>query len=284
MQTIRLRRMLEHFLDEDIGHGDITSQPVAQDLYGKGQWIAKEEGIFSGKDMVAILPMLSRSQDVHVELHIAEGESFQAGDLLGTIEGPMLFLLETERVVLNLLQRMCGIATMTRQAVNELEGSNTRICDTRKTTPGLRMLEKHAVVCGGGVNQRFGLSDGALIKDNHIALAGSIKKAVAAVRKSCGHLTPIQVEVETYEEYQQALEEQTSIQSILFDNLSPAVLKEWINECPVHLQTEASGGITIDTLKDYGSTGVNFISLGQLTHSSRSIDISFNIEGGRKYA
>ncbi|TDQ42792.1 carboxylating nicotinate-nucleotide diphosphorylase [Aureibacillus halotolerans] len=283
MQTLQLKRMLEAFLEEDLGHGDITSQPIASGKRGKGQWIAKEEGVFAGKDVIDMLPLLNVSQDVTIRMHINEGDVIEQGTILGEIEGPLLYLLETERVILNLVQRMSGIATLTNRAARLLNGSVTRVCDTRKTTPGLRMLEKHAVVCGGGVNQRFGLYDGALIKDNHIALAGSVTKAIELVRGAAGHLTPIQVEVETYSEFQEALKASNQLQSILFDNVSPETLTDWLQEVPNHLVTEASGAVNIEDLPAYRPTGVHFVSLGKLTHSAKSLDISFNLQGGRKY-
>jgi nicotinate-nucleotide pyrophosphorylase (carboxylating) len=185
-------------------------------------------------------------------------------------------LLTGERVILNLLQRMSGIATLTHRAVTILNNSHTRICDTRKTTPGLRMLEKYAVVCGGGYNHRFGLYDGVMIKDNHIAFCGSITKAVQAVREKLGHMVKIEVETETKEQVLEAVRAGADV--IMFDNRTPDEVREFVSLVPKPIITEASGGITLENLAEYGTTGVDYISLGMLTHSATALDISFHLQ------
>lgn len=194
---------------------------------------------------------------------------------MAVVSGSVSALLQGERVVLNLVQRMSGIASLTRTAVETLNSSFTRICDTRKTTPGLRMLEKYAVRCGGGYNHRFGLYDAVLIKDNHIAFAGSIRRAVQLVREKVGHMVKIEVETETKEQVMEAVEAGADV--IMFDNRNPLEIKEMISLIPEHIITEASGGITLDNLAAYRDSGVHYISLGFLTHSFKSLDISAEV-------
>jgi len=184
-------------------------------------------------------------------------------------------ILTGERVILNLLQRMSGIATITHKAVALLGSSHTRICDTRKTTPGMRMLEKYAVRAGGGYNHRFGLYDGVMLKDNHIAHAGSILDAVVKVREQVGHMVKVEVEIENKSQLLEAIEAGADV--IMFDNCSPEVIKGWIPLVPAHIVTEASGGITLGTLHSFRDSGVDYISLGALTHSAGSIDISLDL-------
>ena len=205
-------------------------------------------------------------------MKVNDGDPFQKGDRLAVVRGNVADLLKGERVVLNLVQRMSGIATTTRRAVELLGDVKTRIADTRKTTPGLRMLEKYAVRTGGGFNHRFGLYDGVMIKDNHISFAGSIINAVQRVREKLGHMVKIEVEIETKDQLLEAIE--AGVDVIMFDNRSPQEIKEWISLVPDGIVTEASGGITLENLADYKDTGVDVISLGFLTHTVKSLDIS----------
>lgn len=272
MNHVKLTQILNQFFIEDIGERDVTSETIfPTDKRGKAQFYVKEEGVLAGIEIIkAAYSILDPSIEI-TELK-RDGDVIAKGEVIATVEGPMAKLLTGERVILNLLQRMSGIATITSRAVSALNSSHTRICDTRKTTPGLRMLEKYAVTCGGGFNHRLGLYDGVMIKDNHIAFCGSISKAVETVRGKLGHMVKIEVETETKEQVLEAV--QANADSIMFDNRTPVEIKEFIELVPKHIVTEASGGITMDLLPEYGNTGVDYISLGYLTHSVKALDIS----------
>ncbi|MBM7620434.1 nicotinate-nucleotide pyrophosphorylase (carboxylating) [Bacillus tianshenii] len=275
MNQFKLQSMLRDFFKEDIGDRDLTSEALFdKDALGSGQFIAKENGIFVGE---AILNEAFNLMDpgTSVTLNKKDGEPIEKGETIATVHGKMRVLLSGERVVLNLLQRLSGIATLTRKAVDLLDSDTTKICDTRKTTPGLRMLEKHAVVCGGGSNHRYGLYDGVMIKDNHIEFAGSITEAVHRARQHIGHMVKIEVETETKEQVIEAVNAGADI--IMFDNRTPDEIQEFIPYVPAGIVTEASGGITLENLAGFRNTGVDYISLGFITHSARSLDISFNV-------
>ena len=205
-----------------------------------------------------------------------DGEKIEAGQIIASAKGPVAVLLNGERVILNLIQRMSGIATLTNKAVQTLDSDHTKICDTRKTTPGLRMLEKYAVRTGGGFNHRFGLYDAIMLKDNHIAFAGSITKAVQVAKEKSGHMVKIEVETETLAQVEEASLAGADV--IMFDNRTPSEIKQWIHVVPEHIVTEASGGITLDNLASYKEAGVDYISLGFLTHSAKSLDISVKVK------
>jgi nicotinate-nucleotide pyrophosphorylase (carboxylating) len=273
MNKIKLREELKRFLIEDIGERDLTSTsifPVTQ--MGEGNIMAKEEGVLAGVLVIEeCLHMFDSS--ISVEVYKQDGDFLSPGDVIATIKGPIVYLLTAERIMLNLLQRMSGIATLTNKAVKALNSDHTKICDTRKTTPGLRMFEKFAVTCGGGFNHRFGLYDGVMIKDNHIAFSGSITNAVKGVRTHVGHMVKIEVETESKEAVIEAVEARADV--IMFDNRTPEEVLELMKLVPKHIITEASGGITIEQLPEYGKTGVDYISLGMLTHSYKALDISF---------
>ncbi len=272
MNKLKLRQQLEQFFIEDIGERDVTSDLIfGEQEQGEIVFLAKEDGIFCGKDVICTGFRLLNDQ-IAIDMNVNDGDAFQKGDRLAVARGPVSDLLKGERVVLNLVQRMSGIATMTRKAVEILGDSKTRIADTRKTTPGLRMLEKYAVRTGGGFNHRFGLYDGVMIKDNHISFAGSITSAIQKVRKSLGHMVKIEVEIETKEQLLEAIEARADV--IMFDNRKPEEIKEWISLVPEGIITEASGGINLENLADYKNTGVDVISLGFLTHTIKSLDIS----------
>jgi len=276
MNALKVRKALERFILEDIGEKDVTSQLIFPDnLRAKGTFLAKETGVFVG---TAVIEQGFRLLDdsIQITLHKKDGDFVEKGEILASVEGPIASLLTAERVILNIIQRMSGIATMTRKAVLALESDHTRICDTRKTMPGLRMFDKYAVVCGGGYNHRFGLYDGVMIKDNHIAFAGSITKAVTSVKEKLGHMVKVEVETETEEQVREAIAAGADI--IMFDNRTPEEVREFSKIVPSTIVTEASGGITIENLSNYGGTGVDYISLGLLTHSVKALDISFNIE------
>lgn len=274
MNRLKLRLLLEQFFLEDIGDRDVSSQIFGNRERGRVVFIAKEKGIFCGEDVVRTGYTLL-DPEIKLEMRITDGAHVERGHVLAIASGPVESLLKGERVILNLVQRMSGIATITGEAVETLRGTRAKVCDTRKTTPGLRMLEKYAVRCGGGSNHRYGLYDGVMLKDNHIAFAGSIKKAVEAVRTSAGHMIKIEVETETKEQVIEAVEAKADV--IMFDNRTPAEIREWTGLVSEGMITEASGGITMDNLRAYGETGVDYISLGFLTHSVSSLDISVKV-------
>ncbi|MCA1056296.1 carboxylating nicotinate-nucleotide diphosphorylase [Rossellomorea aquimaris] len=275
MNNIRLKSMLEEFYKEDIGDGDLSSESIfTEGEKGTFHLIAKEAGIFCGRKIIELaFPLLG--DEAEVEVYAEDGDSVKEGELIAKVTGGMRTLLQGERVVLNLIQRMSGIATTVNRAVRKVEGSGVRICDTRKTTPGLRMLEKYAVRTGGGYNHRFGLYDAVMLKDNHISFAGSITSAVKKARKQCGHTVKIEVEIESENGLIEAVESGADI--IMFDNCTPQEIKGWIHHVPSHIITEASGGITEDNVREYAQSGVHYISLGYLTHSIKSLDISARV-------
>lgn len=280
MNTLKLRSIMERFFIEDIGEGDLTTDLIfANGANGKIVFLAKENGVFCGEDIIRTGFRLL-NPGIEIELYVKDGEPFEVGQSLAVVSGEVSALLKGERVVLNLVQRMSGIATLTRKAVETLDSTHTRICDTRKTTPGLRMLEKYAVRCGGGYNHRFGLYDGVMIKDNHISFAGSIKRAVELVREQVGHMVKIEVETESSEQVVEAVAAGADV--IMLDNRTPDEVKELIKLVPPHIITEASGGINLTNLSSYRDSGVHYISLGFLTHSYKALDISVKVVMGEE--
>jgi nicotinate-nucleotide pyrophosphorylase (carboxylating) len=273
MNTLKAKKMIEQFLLEDIGEGDLSSIhifPINERTTGKV--LAKADGVIAGTELIEITYKLLH-EDIKVTLHVNDGESVQAGQLLAEVEGPVQVLLSGERVMLNLLQRMSGIATLTSKAIETLNDEKIKLVDTRKTMPGLRLFDKYAVTCGGGANHRFGLYDAVMLKDNHIAYAGSIKNAVDSLRNKLGHMVKIEVETENKDQVLQAIEAGADV--IMFDNRTPDEIKEFVKLVPETIVTEASGGITLDNLASFQNCGVNVISLGCLTHSAKALDISF---------
>ena len=212
---------------------------------------------------------------ITVLCEVKDGEKVDAGTVIAKANGAIQNLLKGERVILNLIQRMSGIATTTSQAVSKVKGYNTRICDTRKTMPGLRMLDKYAVRKGGGYNHRNGLYDAVMLKDNHIAFTGSIKNAVNKVKEQLGHTVKVEVEIETKQQLLEAIEAKADM--IMFDNRTPTEISSWLPYVPNEISTEASGSITLDTIESYAKTGVQYISLGCLTHSVKALDISAKV-------
>ncbi len=275
MNKLKLRLLLEQFFLEDIGERDVTSELIfGEEEKGEVYFIAKDKGVFCGGEVIkGGFHLLD--EKIKTTINIPDGKEVEEGQILAVASGAISNLLMGERVILNLVQRMSGIATQTKEAVSILNSTHTKICDTRKTTPGLRMLEKYAVRCGGGYNHRFGLYDAVMIKDNHISFAGSITNAVEAVRSGIGHMTKIEVETETKDQILEAIEAKADV--IMFDNRDPDEIKKWIQYVPDGIITEASGGITLETLAPYGQTGVDYISLGFLTHSVKSLDISVKV-------
>lgn len=269
------------FLSEDLGRGDITTQStVTRNTRARGRFLAKEPMVVAGLEAAeAVFSTLDTQQQI--EAFASDGEEVEAGKVIARTSGFADVLLAGERVALNLLQRLSGIATLTRRYVRAVEGTNAQIVDTRKTTPGLRMLEKYAVLSGGGRNHRFGLDDGVLIKDNHIALAGGVGAAVERARESVGHLHKIEIEVSTEKDLREAIGGGADI--LLLDNLSPeetARMVEIARKLAPQVTLESSGGITLENVRAYAEAGVDLISIGALTHSARAMDISFKIQAG----
>lgn len=276
MNNSELRFILQNALKEDLGFGDLSSESIfTKDHTSRGYFTAKSTGVLAG---LPVIEETYRLLDASIEatLTARDGDRIKAGDSITAVSGPTGSLLSGERVILNLLQHLSGIATETKKAVEALGSSKTRVCDTRKTLPGLRMLQKYAVRCGGGYNHRYRLDDGVMIKDNHIAAAGSITNAVEQVKKRAGLMVQIEVETESREQVLEAIEAGADI--IMFDNRSPEEVKEFVNLVPEHIVTEVSGGITMETIGNYRNCGVDYISLGFLTHSVQALDISFNLE------
>ncbi len=269
--------LIRRALEEDGAAADITTlSTVPEQQQSSGSILTRQAGVIAG---LAIAAETFRQLDEHVsvELLIHDGATVQPGDVLAHLSGPARSLLSAERVALNFLGRLSGIATLTAQCVHAIEGTRARILDTRKTTPGLRTLEKAAVLIGGGQNHRFGLSDGVLIKDNHIKAAGGIAQAIAAARRTAPHLLKIEIECETLAEVQQALEAHADV--VLLDNMDLKTMQnavELIHRDAPQVLIEASGniGTNNERLRAVAATGVDFISLGALTHSAPNFDVS----------
>ena len=261
---------------EDVGDGDHTTlSTIPADEMGKQRLIVKEEGIIAGIE-IAKKVFDKFDPELKMTTYIADGTHVKPGDIAFVVEGRVRSLLQTERVMLNIMQRMSGIATVTAKYQAKLEGLKTKVLDTRKTTPGLRMLEKEAVRIGGGCNHRIGLFDMILIKDNHVDFAGGIKEAIDSAKKYCkgtGRDLKIEIEVRNTDEINQALE--AGVDRIMLDNFTPERTREAVELINGRVEIESSGGITIDTLRAYGECGVDFISVGALTHSVKGLDMSF---------
>lgn len=267
---------------EDIGIGDITSQLiVSQNSIAKAQIIGKEDFILAGMPFVKrffnILSNFFNQQTDELNFHeyYKEGAFIQKGKVIAEIKGNARLLLAGERISLNILQRLSGIATLTAKFVKKTEGLEVKILDTRKTTPGLRFMEKYAVQVGGGFNHRFALYDAILIKDNHIKVAGSVKKALNRVKKSCIH-QKVEVEVKNLEELKEAIKVGADI--VMLDNMDIENMKEAVRLAKGKVLIEASGGVNLDNVREIALTGVDFISIGALTHSARAVDISMKIK------
>ena len=266
------------FLKEDFGRGDVTTQCVVRSgVRARGQFLAKQDMVLCGLEFAeAVFGVLDSA--IALESHAYDGQSINAGTRFARIEAPAGVLLAGERTALNLLQHMSGVATLTRAFVDRIHGTGARIIDTRKTTPGLRLIEKYAVSAGGGSNHRFGLDDGILIKDNHIALAGGIKRAVELARHSAPHLLKLEVEASTLAQVRESLEARADI--IMLDNMQTADLAaavRLIREQAPDTIIEASGNVTLDNVREVAETGVNLISVGAITHSAGAMDISMKV-------
>lgn len=262
---------------EDVGDGDHTTlSTIPAEAMGRSRLLCKEEGIIAGID-VAEKVLHRIDPTIRMERFLKDGDLVKKGDVAFIAEGSVRSLLIAERTMLNIMQRMSGVATMTRRYQDELEGLHTRVLDTRKTTPGMRMLEKDAVAIGGGKNHRIGLFDMILIKDNHIDFAGGIKAAIDgahAYLKKIGKKIPIEVEARSLDDIRRILEI-GGVDRIMFDNFTPELTREAVKLVDGRTETESSGGITLENLRAYGEAGVDFISVGALTHSVKGLDMSF---------
>lgn len=269
MQADKLIRMA---LQEDITSEDVSTNAVMRSaVKGTVDLIAKEDGIIAGLDVYArVFQILDEKTEI--SFNFKDGGAVKKGDLLGTVTGDIRVLLSGERVALNYLQRMSGIATYTKQVSKLLEGSKVTLLDTRKTTPNCRVFEKYAVRIGGGCNHRYNLSDGVLLKDNHIGAAGSVAKAVAMAKEYAPFVRKIEIEVETMEQVKEAVEAGADI--IMLDNMTPEMMKEAVELIAGRAQTECSGNITKENIAKILETGVDFVSSGALTHSAPILDIS----------
>lgn len=279
MFYIGLDELIKKALAEDIGHGDITTNSlIDDDEMVTGVFYAKADGVVVGLDVAkAVFAYLQ--PDIEFIPEKKDGDQIEKGEVIATVKGSAKNLLTGERLALNFMQRLSGIATKTRKMVELIKYQKAEIVDTRKTTPGLRVLEKYAVKMGGARNHRFGLYDGVMIKDNHIAAVGGIQKAVSAVRSKIPHTIRIEVEVENLEQLTEALEAQVDI--IMLDNMDIETMKKAVEMTNGKVLLEASGGINEDTIVEVAKTGVDFISVGALTHSAPALDISFRIEARR---
>ncbi|KKY62115.1 carboxylating nicotinate-nucleotide diphosphorylase [Tannerella forsythia] len=261
---------------EDIGDGDHTTLCcIPSTEMGKSRLIIKESGVLAGVEMAQRI-FKHFDPDMRMDIFICDGAEVKRGDIAFTVEGRVQSLLQTERLVLNVMQRMSGIATTTRRYVKALEGTRTRVLDTRKTTPGMRMLEKEAVRIGGGVNHRIGLFDMILLKDNHVDFAGGIEQAITRAQSYLEEKRKklkIEIEVRNFKELDEVMKV-GGVDRIMLDNFSPSDTREAVRRIGGRYETESSGGITFDTLRDYAECGVDYISVGALTHSIQSLDMS----------
>lgn len=271
-----LLAFIQNALEEDVREGDHTSlSTVPENAVGKARLLVKDTGIIAGVELAELI-FKTVDPRLRIEVLIPDGQPIQPGDIVMYVEGSDRSILTAERLVLNCMQRMSGIATLTRSIVEKLEGTRCQVLDTRKTTPGIRLLEKWAVKIGGGVNHRFGLFDMILIKDNHADYAGGIKNALTAAQnyvKDHQLDIPIEIEVRNLEELQEVLEV-GGVVRIMLDNFSYAQIREALKLIDGRFPTEASGGITPETVREYAETGVDYVSMGYLTHSVKSLDLS----------
>lgn len=276
LSPLVIESLVRNALLEDMGYrGDITSEsiiPVSKKA--RAVMRARKGGVVSGID-AALIAFRLTDPSLKVDA-IPEGSSIESGQTILSVDGSARAILMAERVALNFVQRMSGVATATQNMVAAVKGTKARICCTRKTTPGLRVLEKQAVRSGGGVNHRFGLDDGVLIKDNHIAIAGSIRDAVDRVRRRSGHMMRVEVEVDTLDQLREALAQK--VEAVLLDNMDVPMLRKAVAIVDGKAVIEASGNINADTVRGVAETGVDLISIGALTHSARALDIGLDID------
>ncbi|MGP5517760.1 carboxylating nicotinate-nucleotide diphosphorylase [Psychrobacter celer] len=275
LNEVLLRPLVEAALTEDLGRrGDVTSQAtIPADMQAQLQIKARQAGVICGMDLARLAFDMVDTQ-IGFDAQITDGERVEAGTVLATVRGNARHLLTAERTALNFMTHLSGIATATRQIVDSVAAYPAQITCTRKTIPGLRTVQKYAVRCGGGRNHRLGLDDAILIKDNHIAIAGDIATAIKQAQDFAGHLIPIEVEVDTLAQLAQALDAGASL--VLLDNMMPDVLAQAVAMCQGRAKTEASGGITPETVQAVAQAGVDFIAMGYLTHSTTALDIGLD--------
>ena len=274
-RDLDLERIALAALAEDVGGGDVTTETtVAEDATCVARLLLKEPGVVAGLPVVEAV-FRALDPDASLELSAADGDRFGQPAELGRVTGRTRAVLTGERTALNFLGRLSGIATLTRRFVDAIEGTGAEILDTRKTTPNLRALEKYAVRCGGGRNHRFGLDDGILVKDNHLRAAGGVRPAVELLRET-GTSLPIEVEAETLDDVREALT--AGAEQILLDNMPPALMRDAVQLVGGKASLEASGGVSLETVRNIAETGVDFVSVGALTHSARSLDVSLELE------
>lgn len=278
LSPLVIQEAVKRALEEDLGRaGDITSSAtLPEGIQAKAKLVARKAGTIAG------LPCAARAfrtlaPNIRFDAKARDGDAVKANTVLAAIEGPAIAILSGERVALNFLGHLSGIATLTAAYVAKVAHTKAKVTDTRKTTPGLRALEKYAVACGGGVNHRFGLDDAVLIKDNHIAVAGGVAQALGAARAAVGHLVKVEIEVDTLDQLRQVLANGKA-DVVLLDNMKPEMLREAVALCKGKLVTEASGGVTLETVAAIAESGVDVISSGALTHSAPSLDVALDIE------
>jgi nicotinate-nucleotide pyrophosphorylase (carboxylating) len=264
-------------LAEDLGRaGDLTTDAIIpRDATARAVIATREPGVIAGLAL-ARAAFAALSSDVHFENWATDGDRIESGAVVARIEGPARAILSAERVALNYLGRLSGIASLTALYAARIAHTKAKVCDTRKTTPGLRAFEKYAVRCGGGANHRFGLDDAVLIKDNHIAVAGGVIPALRAAKASVGHLVKIEIEVDTLDQLGEVLAE--GADAVLLDNMTPARLREAVERVAGRMICEASGGVNLDTVAAIAETGVDLISVGALTHSPRVLDLGLDVD------
>jgi nicotinate-nucleotide pyrophosphorylase (carboxylating) len=276
LPDLMIEPVVRRALAEDLGRGgDVTAQAcIPEGARMRAVFAARKPGVLAGIDCVR-LAVAAMDPAANIVLKARDGEAFEAGAVLSEVEADARAFLAAERTALNLLGRLCGIATLTRAYVDAVQGTGVRIADTRKTTPGLRALEKHAVACGGGLNHRFGLDDAILIKDNHIAVCGGVGEAIRRARAAAGHLMKVEVEVDGLDQLDEALAETPDV--IMLDNFDLAMLRQAVARTAGRVTLEASGGVDLSTVRGIAETGVDVISVGALTHSAASLDIGLDV-------
>ena len=276
LPDILIEPVVRAALAEDLGRtGDVTARAcIPEGARMRAVFAARKAGVLAGIDCVR-LAVLAMDPKAAIALKLRDGDAFKAGAVLAEVEADARAFLAAERTALNLLGRLCGIATLTRAYVEAAAGTKARIADTRKTTPGLRALEKHAVLCGGGVNHRFGLDDAILIKDNHVAVCGGVGEAVRRARVAVGHLMKVEVEVDGLDQLDEALAAGPDV--IMLDNFTLPLLREAVARTAGRVRLEASGGVNLETVRAIAETGVDVISVGALTHSAPNLDIGLDV-------
>jgi nicotinate-nucleotide pyrophosphorylase (carboxylating) len=277
LSSLLIENAVRAALLEDLGHGhDITSDSIVpSNETATGILRTREDGVLAGL-IVALTAFMQTDPDFEFTVHKQDGNELKAGDKIAVLEGPARAMLTAERTALNFLTHMSGIATLTAKYVKAVEGTDAQIICTRKTLPGLRAFQKYAVTCGGGGNHRFGLDDAVLIKDNHIAIAGGVGEAIDRARAKAGHMVKIEVEVDTLDQLDEALEQH--IDCVMLDNMGHNNLSEAVAKTDGRAWTEASGGVNLDTVAGLAKTGVDLISAGALTHSAPALDIGLDVE------